>query len=90
VIYAITLFAFSLGATLLTQNVFSKSLDPEDDDEGRGGGEWGGVRSELAEIPTNWFEMIKLFIWVSTGEVVPPPRLLTESRNPALMTVLYL
>jgi len=85
VIYTNTLFAFSLGATLLTQNVFSKPLDPDYDDEDE-----RGVRSRLAEIPSTWFEMIKLFIWVSTGEVVPPGRMLTEARNPALMTVLYL
>ena len=77
VIYTVTLFAFSLGATLLTQNVFSKPLDPDYDDE-------GGVRSKMAEIPSTLFEMIKLFIWVSTGEVVPPGRLLTEARNPGV------
>ena len=85
VIYTNTLFAFSLGATLLTQKVFSKPLDPDYDDEDE-----RGVRRRLAEIPSTWFEMIKLFIWVSTGEVVPPGRMLTEARNPALMTVLYL
>ena len=79
VIYTITLFAFSLGATLLTQNVFSKPLDPDYDDQDE-----RGVRSRLEEIPSTWFEMIKLFIWVSTGEVVPPGRLLTEARNPGV------
>ena len=40
------------------------------------------------EAPTTWADMMKLFVWVSVGEVTPGS-LLHEARSPALMTLLF-
>jgi hypothetical protein len=76
VIYTILVLAFSLGATVLMQLADTREQE-----------EWTGLDSD--RLRAQWFDMIKLFIWVSVGEVTPGA-LLHRAQNPALMTVLFI